>query len=220
MACSRISWNGTWWWWGWWKLRGAAQGANLEITIPHIGIWILAAAIAGNAGGRIARSTLCAWASCTRWIDAVQPKHLRSTIVPEGHDKNHPSLKGFAHLFQATTNSKLIFVASCLLLRCAKICSDRVVRGAANVNLRCLNFYSILYVEATDFDKVACVCVIVSDELRDYCERFRGINRIVGTLSKKLLVSKPVSIQITTWTITETALATILFILTTFGSIE
>ena len=201
-------------------IHGATDGSNLDVPIRDVGIWVRAPSLTWHTRSCCARAAHGSWSRRTWWVDAVEPQHVRSAVIPERHDEDHPAPQGFAHLLQSSPDAELIRISRLVLLRRAEVGGDGAVGVAVDGRSRRVDLVAVLVVHSPNVHKIPCVGAIRGNELLHDGEWLGGIDWETGSLTKKRLVPKPIGVQIASRTIAETIHATVDVVLTALGACQ
>jgi hypothetical protein len=147
--------------------------ANVELMGPHLMLLYVTDAVpdllsrgwvassTGNTGG----ASILSW-----WVRSVEPKHICSMIIPDGHNKNHALLQGCSHVSETSLGLELVSVTKGSLLCIAEGIGERIAFYSSDGGRRVRDNLAILDIKPLDVSQSSGGCTITGDELGDDSE--------------------------------------------------
>lgn len=115
-------------------------------------------------------------------------------IIPDTQHQDH-LLERLAHGSHATQGAKVVVVPKRRLLLDTKLVADVVDRiHTLNNYLRIRDDFAVLDIKSVDALQRARVRAIISDELSNDCEGFRGVDRLLRAV--EFLIAQPERVEV------------------------
>jgi len=126
------------------------DGAEADVGEADVGVGDLGLDLSGDTRGGGARAADGAELGAVDGVGRVEPEHVGSVVVPDGHDQDHGLGEGLAHLDHATLGVEVIRVAESLDALLAEGVVDGVALNAGDLGGGVGDDAAVLGVEALD----------------------------------------------------------------------